>query len=414
MPEIVELIAPQSPLKATIELPASKSISNRILILEAISGGLVKGIGYSDADDTQNLNQCLSTLGSSMNVGSGGTTLRFLLAFLASKPGYRGEIYGSERLMERPIEPLVKALNDLGGNVSVVQSNGKKRIRIIGTQLSGGKIQLSRSESSQYASAILLVAPTMKLPLELELPDEFPSSKYLDMTIQLMVDCGFGVSKKQEVVHVKLGKPKLEINYEIEKDWSAASYWFGLVALLPNARLSLPGLKPHSLQTDSVVIQLFAMLNVKASFINSVLTLEHLQGNSKELGIDVADFPDLFPTLAIVCSGLRMQCLFTGLSTLWVKESNRVQAICDELRKLNVKTEMIEEDVLKLDARMLRTEKTVIFETYEDHRIAMACSVLCASIWKVIVRNPHVVSKSYPAFWSDLISAGIFVTEFES
>jgi 3-phosphoshikimate 1-carboxyvinyltransferase len=414
MPEIVELIAPQSPLNGTIQLPASKSISNRIMILEAISNGVVKGIGYSDADDTVNLSQCLSTLKPSMNVGSGGTTLRFLLAFLAAKPGYVGEIYGSERLMERPIEPLIKALNDLGGDVSIVQSNGDKRIRIVGRQLLGGKIQLSRSESSQFASALLLVAPAMKLPLELELPDEFPSSKYLDMTIQLMVDCGFDVSKKHQVVYVNPVVPQAVIKYEIEKDWSAASYWFGLVSLLPKSNLVLPGLKMISTQADSIIIQLFNLLGVESSFVSGVLHIKHSDCKTEQLGIDVADFPDLFPTIAVVCSGLRLKCMFTGLVTLRVKESDRVQAICTELLKLNVQTELIEEDLLVMDARKLKKEKTVIFETYDDHRIAMACSILCASIWKVVIRDPKVVSKSYPSFWTDLFSAGLSVTEFDS
>lgn len=414
MPEIVELIAPKKPLKATILLPASKSISNRILVLEAISAGLVKGIGYSDADDTMNLSRCLSTLETSMNVGSGGTTLRFLLAFLASKPGYIGEIYGSDRLMERPIEPLIQALNDLGGNVSVVDSNGSKRIRIVGTQLSGGKIQLHRSESSQFASALLLVAPTMKQPLELILPDKFPSSKYLDMTIQIMVECGFDVHLKGKVVYAGSVFPERIHTIEIEKDWSAASYWFGFVALLPKSKLELPGLKEQSNQTDSIVPQIFTLLGVQSRFENNILHIEHSENYSEQVGIDVSDFPDLFPTIAIVSAGLRMQSMFNGLATLRVKESDRVKAVCQELLKLDVISEMIEDDVLIMDARNLKTERTIIFETYDDHRIAMACAMLSATIWKAVLRDPYVVSKSYPTFWSSLSSAGLSVIEFES
>lgn len=414
MPEIIELIAPSIPVQAKVQLPASKSISNRVLILEAISNGLIQGVGHSDADDTQILKRCLQQPQSDMHVGSGGTTLRFLLAYLASLPGYEGEIYGSERLMERPIDTLLTALADLGASITKTGSGSTKKFRIQGQKLRGGTVHLAASESSQFASALVLIAPRMDKGLDLFLPEDLPSRKYLDMTLSIMQQCGFKLSSSLNHIRVEPTLPTRAKVVEIEKDWSAASYWFGLVALLPAAKFTLPGLHLKSSQTDSISNEVFALLGVKTSVVQGEFVIEKSGIAAEQLAIDVSDFPDLFPTLVTVCAGLRLKCMFTGLQTLRVKESDRVAAVCEELTKINVHHRMIHDDLLLIDGKWMTSNKTVIFESHDDHRIAMAFALLSAVIWKVVVRDPHVVSKSYPSFWKELSSAGIGVREFES
>jgi 3-phosphoshikimate 1-carboxyvinyltransferase len=414
MPEIVELIAPSIPILARIQLPASKSISNRMLILEAISDGLVKGIDHSNADDTQILKRCLEKPSPSMHVGAGGTTLRFLLAYLASKPDYTGEILGSDRLMQRPIDSLIQALTDLGATISKEDIDGSTKLRVKGTKLRGGTVHLAPSESSQFATALLLIAPSMELGLDLFLPKDFPSRKYLDMTLALMQQCGFKVSQTRNHIRIEPGMPLKKCEITIEKDWSSASYWFGIAALMTSAKFTLPGLNLNSIQTDSIAIHIFSFLGVKSTVIRGELVIEKSSKCVEQLGIDVSDFPDLFPTIAMVCAGLRMKCLFTGLKTLRVKESDRIAAICSELEKMKVKHNLLNLDLLEIDGRQMLSSKTVVFESHDDHRLAMSCAMVSAVIWKVVIRDPHVVSKSFPAFWTELSSAGFGVREFES
>lgn len=410
MPELIEVIAPLVSPRIEVSLPFSKSISNRLLILQAATNGAIIPINLSDADDTRALQRCLKDSSSTMNVGAGGTSLRFLLAYFASISNFTVKLSGSSRLMMRPISALISALNQLGAKVSK-DENGD--IRVTGQSLKGGRLHLKKSESSQFASALLLAGVQFSEGLELFLPDEFPSISYLNMTVDLMRNCGFDINRMNNVV--KLNPSALSSKQvEVERDWSSASYWYLLASLVPGTEIKLNGLTLNSLQGDALVVHLFTLLGVKSTFTEDSLLIRSCSSNVSEFGLDVSDFPDLFPSLCFSVAGRRMKAYFSGLKTLGVKESNRIEAVTKELIKINVKCSLIEDDLFLVDATELRTDKTVIFETYDDHRMAMCAGILSSILWKVAVREPDVVTKSYPEFWQHLAHAGFSIDELES
>ncbi|MEX1189578.1 MAG: hypothetical protein WED33_09990 [Bacteroidia bacterium] len=413
MPELVELISPVVSPRVKIELPASKSLSNRILILEAVTNGLVKGIGYSDAEDSRNLKRCIEEKSTEMYVGEGGTTLRFLMAFLAATVNYEGVLRGSDRLMKRPVDALVLALNSLGAEVEIVNKDKEISISISGKSIRGGELELAPSESSQFASALLLAAPLFEQGLHLKLPKDFPSVSYLLMTVKLMQACGFDISVNKHEVNFNISSLK-PVEIKIEKDWSSASYWYGIVSLLKGSRIELEGLGIDSLQGDASCVDVFKFFGVKTTETESGIVISNEELIMHELAFDVAEFPDLFPTLAFTAAAKRMKIYFSGLSTLRVKESDRVEAVMKELAKVGVKSSLLNSDLLMIDAKELRTDRMVIFETYDDHRIAMGAAILSTVLWKAAIRNPHVVGKSYPSFWQQLSLLGFSVKEFAS
>jgi 3-phosphoshikimate 1-carboxyvinyltransferase len=413
MPEIIELIAPFSKISASVPLTASKSISNRLLILNAISNGKISGLGYSDSDDTKNLQRCLLENQNIFFVGDGGTTLRFLLAYFASIEGSDIILKGSERLMKRPVSTLIDALNYLGADVKYVDDNPLLGIHIKGKMMTGGLLRLGNSASSQFATALLLSSPNFVEGVQIILPEQFPSYPYAKMTIDLMKSCGYYVSATSKELVLKPTEIE-RIQIHVEKDWSSASYWYGITALSEGAEVVLEGLSAESLQGDARCADLFSLLGVRTSYVEQGVKITNCPLTVSEIALDISDFPDLFPALAFSVAGKRMKVYFTGLSTLRVKESDRVFAVTKELEKVNVKHKMLEDDLLCLDASDLQTHKTVIFDTHQDHRIAMSAAMLSCVIWKVCIRSPFVIEKSYPSFWQHLALAGFSVNEFES
>lgn len=410
MPELIEIFAPQVPPRIEVNLPFSKSISNRLLILQAATQGAIIPVNLSDADDSRDLLRCLKDKSSVMNVGSGGTSLRFLLAYFASTPNFEGKLTGSSRLMQRPILVLISALDQLGAKVSQ-DENGD--IIISGRKLKGGPLYLPPSESSQFASALLLAGVQFSEGLELVLPHDFPSVTYLKMTVDLMRNCGFDIIINNDVV--KLSPSVIDAReIKVERDWSSASYWFLLASLVPGTEIKLNGLTSNSLQGDSICAQLFSLLGVESTFTEDGLLIRNCSLHVSELGLDVSDFPDLFPALCFSVAGRKMKAYFSGLKTLAVKESNRVEAVALELNKLNIECKLIEDDLFMVDARGLRTDKTIIFETHDDHRMAMCAGVMSSILWKAAVREPQVVTKSYTHFWQHLATAGFSIRELES
>ena len=402
MQRTLELASTSSTIIGTIDLPASKSISNRLLILEAITNGVIRGIGYSDATDTQILQELITQLPTSAYAGAGGTTFRFSLAYLASLDGYEGVLSGSDRLMERPVAPLVDALRLLGADIEYQQKEGFAPLIIRGKQLKGGKIPIDASMSSQFLSALLLVAPLMENDLVLEPQGQIISQPYLQMTIDLMLQCGFHIEQTETSIRVQPDIPTKSIEISIEKDWSAASYWYSMVALSNNADITLSGLQLRSIQGDVKCAEIFKGFGVDTIENESDIRLEKTQVKQSDLFIDCIKTPDLFQTYAVTAAALKLNVHFSGLQSLRLKETDRIAAVCNELSKMDVAFEYPAAHEVIINSQNFRFDQPYSIETYEDHRMAMAFSPLVLKIPSLIIQHPNVVKKSYPTFWVDI------------
>jgi 3-phosphoshikimate 1-carboxyvinyltransferase len=346
------------------------------------------------------------------HAGAGGTTFRFLLAVLASTPGYEGILVGSPRLMERPLAPLVDALLLAGADIEYVDKPGFAPLRIRGKKLLGGKINVDASLSSQFITALLLIAPRMSADLELIPQGELISAPYIHMTVALMKQCGFQVQQTDSSILVQPFIPTQKIQIPVERDWSAASYWYACVALSEKANIQLPGLTIQSLQGDSACQEQFKHLGVLGIETADGIELQKIYQEESELTIDCLSTPDLFQTFAVTVAGLGRKASFTGLQSLPHKETNRMEAVSKELAKIGVISSFDSKGVFKLDASQLDPNRVLITETYDDHRMAMAFSPLVLVLKKLAIRNPDVVRKSYPGFWADIRRIGISFAEW--
>lgn len=412
MHDVLELVSSTRRINGSVQLPASKSLSNRLLVLEEISSGIVSGIGHSDADDTQILQQLIHDKPNLAHAGAGGTTFRFLLAVLASTPGYEGVLEGSPRLMERPLAPLVDALLLVGADIEYLANPGFAPLRIRGKQLHGGKINVDASLSSQFISALLLIAPRMSRTLEIIPHGDLISVPYINMTVGLMKQCGFHVQQNDSSIRVQPFIPTQKIQISVERDWSAASYWYACVALSEKANIQLPGLRIQSLQGDSACQEQFKQLGVLGIETAEGMELQKIPLEKSELNIDCNATPDLFQTYAVTLAGLGWNANFTGLQSLPHKETNRIEAVSKELAKIGVISSFDNDGNFKLVATQMNPNRVLITETYEDHRMAMAFSPLVLVLKKLAIRNPEVVRKSYPGFWADIRRIGISFAEW--
>ena len=414
-------ISSGGPLRGRIVLPASKSISGRVLVIGALSGNAILPENLSDSDDTQVMLRALKTPpkeGSSVfDIGAAGTAMRFLTAYLSVTPGEH-VITGSERMKHRPIGILVDALRQLGATIFYEGEEGFPPLRIVGSDnLEGGELTVPGDVSSQYVSALLMIAPTLKKGLRLTLTGQIASRPYLDMTIAIMRDFGAKVEwKGQNIIEVQPGA-YLQRPYTIESDWSAASYWYEMVALsrYANTEVELVGLHRDSIQGDSKVWQWMGELGVTSEFYKEpdgteIVRLRKNQNITCHFSQDFTHHPDLAQTFAVTCAMLDVPFHLYGLQSLRIKETDRIAALEKELGKLvyaEVRRDELfwdgsyDEEMESLSGRMLA------FETYDDHRMAMAFAPVCLRLGRTIqINNPQVVSKSYPGFWDDLERMG--------
>jgi 3-phosphoshikimate 1-carboxyvinyltransferase len=412
MNETIELVFSGSTIKAEIELPGSKSLSNRILMLEYFSGGLVKGNGHSSANDTIKLNSILKELPKHADAGDGGTTSRFALAALASTPGYIGILAGSQRLSLRPITDLVDSLKQIGADLTFIEMQNQLPIRIIGKQLISKQITINGNVSSQFLTAILLLGTSLPEGIEVEIKDELVSRPYLDMTLKLLRKLDFNITEKQRVFKL-FPKTWKEVEIDVEKDWSSASYWYSLVAMAPKASILLLGLKIESMQGDSLISSIFRILGVTSHEQKDGVLIEKSNQYIGFFRFDCIDQPDIAQTLAVTITGLQIQGHLTGLKTLRGKETDRIEALKVELQKLNVKVTEPNDGELLIDARFADFSRTVIIDTYNDHRMALAFAPLVVKVYKLAIRNPNVVEKSYPNFWKELRKTSVGLIEWD-
>lgn len=387
-----------------INLPASKSISNRALILNALSYSAYDIENLSDSDDTRVMEAAFDSNSTHFDVGAAGTSMRFLTAFLAKTVG-EWTITGSERMKNRPIKLLVDALNSLGGKIEYMEKEGFPPLRIFGSALMGGEINLDGGISSQYISALMMIAPFMQNGLKINLEGKVISRPYIRMTQQMMADFGVKVAFHENIIDIQ-PQTYTPIRYRVESDWSAASYWYEILALAEEGKIQLNGLKKESLQGDSHVAEIYKNFGVETEYFDNYVVISKSKEQTHKLDadkleIDFTNVPDLAQTVVVTCCLKEIPFKFSGLQSLKIKETNRVAALINELKKLGYVLYEPSEGELAWNEERCEPESVPSIATYEDHRMAMAFAP-AALLKPIEILHPEVVSKSYPGFWEDI------------
>ena len=405
----IKVTAPAK-IHTTIQLPSSKSISNRALIINALGNGTHHPENLSDCDDTRVMIRALNDDKETIDIMAAGTAMRFLTAYLSVTPGTR-IITGTERMQQRPIQVLVNALRELGADIEYVANDGFPPLRITGRELRKDTISLPGNVSSQYISALLMIAPVLTNGLTIRLTGDIISRPYINLTLQLMND--FGVRAEWTDDHQLKVEPQAyhSIPFYVESDWSAASYWYQIVALSKEAEVTLPGLFKESYQGDSQVAGIFRSLGVETIYEDQTVTLKKSGNAIERLDYDFINQPDLAQTFVVTCALLNIPFRFSGLQSLKIKETDRMAALITEMRKLGYILHETDGSVLSWEGERCTTEEHPAIDTYEDHRMAMAFAPTCLALPEILINNPQVVSKSYPRYWEDLRQAGFIIKE---
>jgi len=396
-----------------IHLTGSKSESNRALIISALSKGKVKIKNLSSATDTVTLSAILDSLNQKIdikevNVGPAGTAMRFLTAYLSLR-GKPITVSGSDRMKQRPIGTLVNALKTLGANLSYQENDGFPPVQIDGEWNQKTKEILIRGDiSSQFLTALLLIASSLPLGIKLEIMDELTSKPYVDMTLSMLKQCGISHTWETDDITIEPQDFK-ENTLTIEPDWSAASYWYSVVALSENAKITLPNLKKDSLQGDSAIAEIMQIFGVNTTYLENGIVIEKVAQEIKPHLINFKECPDLAQTVVVCAALLGKEFSFEGLQTLKIKETDRIFALQTELAKIGVKLIETQADVYQLFCEEMEIPEDITIATYEDHRMAMAFAPMAMKIKNVLIVEAMVVEKSYPLFWEDLKKLGFDV-----
>lgn len=398
--KLLQLHKHKGSISGNIQLPASKSISNRVLIINALSYSPLPIENLADCQDTVLLQKALyATSSNTFHTGDGGTTIRFLTAFLSKIIG-EWTVQCSQSMKQRPIKTLVDALNTLGAQISYLEKEGYPPLKIQGCYLTGNTITLNGGISSQFISALLLIAPTLPNGLALTLTDKIVSRPYIEMTLSIMKEFGIDSFWKKNTIHIAPKSYKVQ-PYKVEADWSAASYFYALLALAQKGSIQLTGLFDVSCQGDQQQIVLWEQLGVKTSFTNNGILIRYDTHTQLPNHIEqnFSNMPDLAQTFAVVYAMLGIPFSFTGIETLYIKETNRIVALCSELKKLGYQLQT-NEQTISWDGTTIEAENNPTIATYNDHRMAMAFAPI-AIFQDIQIENPSVVKKSYPKFWED-------------
>lgn len=419
-----------------IVITGSKSETNRLLLLQALCPNLTLA-NTSNSDDSEVMLKALQLHKSQIsnpksqiiNVHHAGTAMRFLTAYFAIQPNSEVILTGSSRMKERPIHILVEALNNLGAQISYEEKVGFPPIRIIGTELQQSEVSIEANTSSQFISALLLIAPKLKNGLQLHLKGEITSLPYIKMTLALLNEIGVNTSFENKTITIQPITHKLQpTTITVESDWSSASYFYSIVALSEiGTQITLSNYKKNSLQGDAVLSEIYKDFGVETVFNeNKTITISKVNVNIKsetdnrqpttynlkprtynpQLKYNLNNSPDIAQTIAVTCFGLGISCELTGLHTLKIKETDRLQALKNELEKLGASVVISDESLVLKSNADIRENGTV--KTYQDHRMAMAFAPLALKT-SLIIEDAEVVSKSYPSFWEDLKTCGIAV-----
>lgn len=395
-----------------LQITGSKSEANRLLILQALYPGItIKNL--SNSDDSQVMQQAIASTVQEVDIHHAGTAMRFLTSYFATREGRKTLLTGSARMHQRPIKILVDALRDLGADITYEKEEGYPPILLNGKKLTKSEVSLKANVSSQYISSLMLVAPTLENGLKISLEGKVTSVPYIEMTLSLLGQIGAQGSFENNVITIKpLDETKID-TVVVESDWSSASYFYSLVALSKNAKVVLGSYKKSSYQGDSSLAEIYSHLGVKTSYDLNTITIEKVSEVTKGTdafngALDLANSPDIAQTIAVTCFGLGVSCHMTGLHTLKIKETDRLEALKVEIEKLGGSAAITDTD-LKLEASST-IKSGIAIDTYQDHRMAMAFAPLALRT-DVIINEAEVVSKSYPDFWKDMKQLGFQIEE---
>lgn len=401
-------------INSNLQISGSKSETNRLLVLQALYPNLVLE-NTSNSDDSEVMLNALSftnhqsPITQTIDVHHAGTAMRFLTAFFAIQEGKEMVLTGSARMKERPIKILVDALNQLGAEITYEEQTGFPPLRIKGKKLSKSKVTLQANVSSQYISALLLIAPKLENGLELTLEGEITSISYIKMTLALLNEIGVKTLFENNIIKVKHHQlPITQHPITVESDWSSASYWYSIVALSDvGFQVTLSSYKENSLQGDSSLVEIYKNFGVETIFNDKNIILYKVENlKPATLNLELNTCPDIAQTIAVTCFGLGMSCQLTGLQTLKIKETDRLEALNKELNKLGAEI-IVTNDSFHLKPSTT-IKKNIKIATYQDHRMAMAFAPLAVKV-PIIIEDAEVVSKSYPAFWEDVKQIGFTI-----
>ncbi len=401
--------------KSAIQICGSKSESNRLLLLQAIFPG-IEIENLSTSEDSAVLQKALSGKESIIDIHHAGTAMRFLTAYFAIQEGREVVLTGSERMKQRPIGPLVESLRHLGAQIDFMEKDGFPPLKITGKEIVINKVSIDASVSSQFITALLLVAPSLKNGLEINLQGKITSLPYFKMTLALLGQIGVKTvidGNKIQVNYLEKITPSHQ-NIVVESDWSSASYFYSLVALSPpGTEMALSNFKENSLQGDAELVNIYTNFGVQTTFQKNTIFLKKT-ANPKPgtLKLTLNNTPDIAQTIAVTCFGLGMPCHLTGLHTLKIKETDRLLALQTELQKMGAQVEIDTDSLMLKESSEKHTDKNseeeIFINTYNDHRMAMAFAPL-ALLKKMVIEDAAVVDKSYPEFWSDLKKTGLSI-----
>ncbi len=397
-----------SNLKAQIAVTGSKSETNRLLLLKALFPNITLA-NTSNSDDSEVMEKALKGNDEIVDIHHAGTAMRFLTAFFAVNEGREVVLTGSQRMQERPIKVLVEALRQLGAQITYEKEEGYPPIRIKGQKITASKVSIPANVSSQYISALSLVAPKLENGIEITLVGDITSVPYIKMTLALLNDLEIQTKFEGNVITVY---PKQEVESKVmtvESDWSSASYFFSLVALADSASITLTSYKENSLQGDSALVEIYKEMGVNSRFENNTLILEKEPNfNFESVTFDLNNTPDIAQTIVVTCFGLGIGCYLTGLHTLKIKETDRLEALRIEMTKLGANISVTNDSLTLIPTDNINPN--IKIATYNDHRMAMAFAPLALKV-PIIIENAEVVSKSYPDFWNDMNKLGYNETE---
>lgn len=394
-----------------IFITGSKSESNRLLILNALFDNSIEIKNISNSEDSELLQKALKNSGNEIDIHHAGTAMRFLTAYLSTQENREVILTGSERMKQRPIRILVEALKSLGAEISYLENDGFPPLKIKGKQFVNDFVELDANISSQYITALMLIAPKLKKGLTIQLNGKITSLPYLMMTVELLERIGIQIERNENTfkIHPKNKIQKQEIT--VESDWSSASYFYSLAALSENSEIKINSYFQNSLQGDSALIEIYKNhFGVESEFIGNQIILRknskfkidkesNLRFQNSKFHLNLNNTPDIAQTIAVTCAGLKVKCKLTGLETLSIKETDRLTALKNELKKVGAIVEITKDSLEIIDFEAINEIPQI--ETYNDHRMAMSFAPLCL-LMDLEIKNPDVITKSYPDFWSDV------------
>jgi 3-phosphoshikimate 1-carboxyvinyltransferase len=391
-----------------ITLPASKSISNRVLLINALCDKAGSIDNIADCDDTRIMRQALASDGDTVDAGAAGTAMRFLTAYFATREGRKVTIDGSERMRQRPVKILVDALRQLGANITYLANEGFPPISIKGSTLHGTRLSIPGNVSSQYISALLMIAPAIG-GMTIEITGEIISHPYIDMTMGLMREFGVNAIQHGNTITIPPAAYKTR-DFTVEADWSAASYWFAFQALLPQSRITLKGLSDNSLQGDCHIADYAHEMGVSANWCGRYMDLHSDNVKAKRFTADMTDTPDIAQTLAVALCLSETPFSLTGLQSLKIKETDRIEALRSQLHKLGYVV-TADDASMSWNGEKATPSTGPRINTFNDHRMAMSMTLASIKHQGIIINDAQVVTKSYPEFWHDLAAVGFKIEE---